>query len=75
MEGVRGGGKVAITPFSIDDLALGGVAKKGIVGVFGAFPETLEYSLGFRIGGIISHQFFRTNSVTFDFDSMQIVIK
>lgn len=39
----------------------------------GAFP--LENVLGFSIGGIISHGFFRHYALTFDFVGMRLFLK
>lgn len=74
-EGIGGGGRVRIVPFEIDELALGNATERKLRGFFGPFPESLEYSLGFRIGGIISHQFFRSYALTFDFDGMRLFLK
>jgi hypothetical protein len=38
----------------------------------GPFPASLERSQGFRIGGIVSHAFFRPWRVTFDFEAMRL---
>ncbi|HXV86348.1 MAG TPA: aspartyl protease family protein, partial [Gemmatimonadales bacterium] len=73
-QGQGGGGRVSVTPFAVAELSLGDAAEKNIVGVFGPFPESLEMSHGFRIAGIISHQFFRRYAVTFDFDAMQLIL-
>ena len=71
-EGMGGGGKVTVTPFTVDELSLGGAKRKDISGLFGAIPSTHDFQYGFRIGGIISHGFFRPFALTFDFDRMQI---
>lgn len=46
---------------------LGGKSHKNIVGV-------LRGELGFHVGGIISHTFFRDTALTFDFERMQLLI-
>ncbi len=75
-EGQGGGGTVSVTPFSINELSLGPIKSKGpIIGLYGAFPESLEYSQGYRIGGLISHSFFRPYSVFLDFDKMNLSVK
>jgi len=74
-EGIGGAGPMKIVPFEIDELALGGAKERGLSGVFGPFPASLEYGQGFRIGGIISHQFFRHYAVTFDFTGMRFFLK
>jgi len=72
-EGLGGGGKVKIIPFVVEELAFGDAVERNINGVFAEkFP--LEYSTGFRIGGIISHQFFRTYALTFDFLKMRFIL-
>ena len=75
-EGVGGGGKVMIKPAVVDELALGHAKEKNVMGLFGAFDNTgLEYMFGFRIGGIISHGFFRPYKLTFDFTTMNLVLE
>ena len=73
--GVGGGGPVQIVPFMLETLSLGEAERQNLPGVFGPFPEALEHSAGFRIGGLISHGFLRPWAVTFDFDSMQIILR
>src|SRR5262249_38937476 len=65
--GLGGGGPVSAKPFSVDELALGGAVAYHAQGVAGVFPSSLENKFGFRIGGLISHAFFRPYAVTFDF--------
>jgi hypothetical protein len=45
-----------------------------ITSFFGPFPESLEHSQGFRIGGWVSHAFFRPFAVTFDFAKMKLIL-
>ncbi len=73
--GEGGGGKILASAYEIPNISLGPVEAKGLIGVYGAFPDSFEESLGFHLGGIISHQFFRPYAVTFDFDSMKIVLR
>jgi predicted aspartyl protease len=73
-EGVGGGGRVSIVPFMLDSLRLGDAKATAIPGVYGAFPASLEWGRGFRVGGLVSHAFFRPYAVTFDFDRMRIVM-
>jgi hypothetical protein len=42
--------------------------------LFGPFQETLEHSLGFHLGALISHSFFRDDRVDFDFDGMTLTL-
>ena len=69
-----GGGPVTVTPFTIKSLTLGGARQSDVTGMFGAFPMASEYAHGFRIGGIISHAFFRPYALTFDFDRMRLYL-
>ncbi|MFW9924530.1 MAG: aspartyl protease family protein [Candidatus Thorarchaeota archaeon] len=72
-EGIGGGGKVRVVPFEVEELTFGGAVEKNIKGLFtDNFP--IEYKLGFRIGGIISHQFFKSYSLTFDFLNMKFLL-
>ena len=43
-------------------------------GFYGPFPASLEQTFGFRIGGVISHTFFKGYAVTFDFDGMRLFL-
>jgi len=73
-EGIGGGGKVRIVPFVVQELALGEAREQNVPGLFlGPFP--LEYAFGFRIGGLISHGFFRNFALTFDFNRMRIYLE
>lgn len=74
-EGIGGGGKVKIVPFVVSELSLGDLTKRNIPGLFGAFPPSLEYAFGFRIGGLISHAFFRSSAITMDFDRMRFYLR
>lgn len=72
--GIGGGGAVRVVPFTVDELSLGKVTDRDVRGLFtGRFP--LEYRFGFRIGGIISHGFFRSYALTFDFDGMRLILQ
>ncbi len=74
LEGVGGGGTVKVIPFVTDEITLGTVKREKIIGIAGAFPPPLENGFGFRIGGLISHSFFRNHRVTFDFLNMRILM-
>jgi hypothetical protein len=63
-----------VAPFVVDALALGDAHGQKIDGLTGVFPPSLENQFGFRIGGLISHQFFVPYAVTFDFQGMKIVL-
>lgn len=73
-EGLSGGGKVKVIPFMVEELSLGEAKEKNIAGVFtGSF--SLEKAFGFRIGGLISHGFFRNYALTLDFIKMRLILK
>ena len=74
-EGVGGAGKVTVTPFVVDRLSIGDAVVKDVTGFLGVFPPGLESQFGFRIAGIVSHQFFRSFAVTFDFDRMVLTLQ
>lgn len=73
--GLGGGGTVRVVPLVVEELTLGDARQNNIAGAFGAFPPPLENRFGFRIGGLISHTFFRPYAVTFDFTEMKIILK
>ncbi len=73
-EGVGGGGTVTVTPFVVERLAVGEAVQTGITGFAGVFPAELEHRFGFRIAGIVSHQFFRPYAATFDLDGMTLTL-
>jgi hypothetical protein len=73
-EGIGGGGKVRVVPFMAPEMTLGAVREQNVRGLFTeAFP--LEDRLGFRIGGLVSHGFFRSYALTFDFVAMRLFLK
>jgi len=74
-QGMGGGGPVTVTPFSVKELSLGDAKQHNVTGMFGGLPAEFEYGRGFRIGGIISHGFFRPYALTFDFERMQLLLK
>ena len=74
-EGVGGGGKVRAVPFKADDLSFGEAREKNIIAIAGVFPPKLENTFGFRIAGLISHQFFRPYALTIDFTGMKILLE
>lgn len=74
-EGKGGGGTFKIVPFEVDSLSLGGATERQVPGVLGPFPAVLENSFGFRIAGLISHQFFRSYVLTLDFTGMRLFLR
>jgi len=75
ISGMGGGGKVSVTPFTAARLSLGAVTAQDLPGFAGAFPPSLEHRFPCRIGGLISHQFFRPYALTFDFEKMRLLIE
>ena len=74
LKGPGGGGMMEVVPFTVDSLSVGGVTKKKVTGLFGAFPPSLENEFGFRVGGLVSHEFLRSYRVTFDFRRMLLFL-
>ncbi|MBI3660216.1 aspartyl protease family protein [Candidatus Acetothermia bacterium] len=75
IDGEKDEGRPQGVPFSANELTLGEVKAREVLSFADVFPEKLEYQFGFRIGGIVSHQFFREYAVTFDFISMNIFLE
>ncbi len=76
-EGPGGGGKVKGVDIVLDQLTLGTgpneVVERNVPGVaIEKSVPVLGDRLGFRIGGLISHQFFRHYALTFDFMGMRL---
>ena len=74
-KGQGGGGEMAFVPFVVDELSLGEVRRQRVDGVAGPFPPQLEWDLGFHLGGLISHQFFRSGALTLDFAAMRLRVR
>jgi hypothetical protein len=75
IEGGGGGGKFASTLFEAAELTLGDAKEQNVQGVYGAFPPQIENAFGFRIGGLISHTFFRPYAFTLDFTGMRYFLE
>lgn len=74
--GDKGGiGQSAAAEFKIDALRLGSFRRTDLSGLYGPFPPPIENGLGVRVGGLISHQFFRPYAVTFDFKRMVVELR
>jgi tetratricopeptide (TPR) repeat protein len=73
-QGLGGGGYFNTYPMEINSICLGDICVKKLHGVFGAFPKQIENSFGFKIDGLISHEFFRNYSLTIEFESMQFIV-
>lgn len=74
-EGIGEGGKIMSIPFEVEELALGDARERNLQGLYGVFPPLLENAFGFRIGGLISHGFFRPYALTLDFTGMRYFLK
>jgi hypothetical protein len=75
VEGAGGGGKMTSTLFEVEELSLGNAREYNIQGAYGPFPLQLENAFGFRIGGLISHTFFRPYALTLDFTGMRYLLE
>lgn len=75
IQGTGGGGTVSVIPILLKSLAMGNIKKENFTGLQGAFPAALEYAQGFRIGGLVSHSFFRDYKISFDYENMKMYIQ
>jgi hypothetical protein len=66
--------RINFAPFVVSDLYLGDARQQNVAAIAGAFPAGLEHAYGFRIAGLIAHQFFRPYAVTFDFTGMRFYL-
>lgn len=73
--GMGGGGSMKVQMFPVATFQLGTATASRLAGYFGPFPSSLERGFGYRIAGIISHAFFRSWRVTFDFDAMRLILE
>ncbi len=74
VQGIGGGGAVTVVPFKVEQLSFGRAKQKDVTGLSsGPFP--LEDALGFHIGGLVSHGFFRSYALTFDFRAMKLFLE
>lgn len=67
-----GEGTFTIVPLQLDELSLGGAVERNVSGNFSGFP--VEHIFDFRIGGMISHEFFKHYVFTMDFKNMQLYL-
>jgi len=73
-EGMGGGGKLKIVPYTVPRLSLGDVQENNVPGVYdGPFPY--ENTFGFHLAGMVGHDFLKPYAVTFDFKNMRIFLK
>lgn len=65
-------GEITTIPFQAA-VTIGHTTEKRVPGIY--MPEGDQYGIfPFAVGGTLSHQFFRSQIVTFDFTAMQMVI-
>lgn len=76
VEGMSGAGKskLAIGDFSVPALTVGDRTRSDVLGLTGIFPRQLarRRTLGFPLGGLVSHNFLRHYRWTLDFDRMRM---
>jgi hypothetical protein len=73
-EGAGGGGKLKIVPYAVHQLSFGDIKEDNVRGLYdGPFPW--ESMFGFRLAGMVGHDFFKSYAVTFDFQNMQIFLQ
>jgi predicted aspartyl protease len=73
-QGAGGGGTLKIVPYNVQQLSFGDIKEKNVQGLYdGPFPW--ENTFGFRLAGMVGHDFFKPYSVTFDFQNMQIFLQ
>ena len=73
-EGMGGGGKLKIVPYTVHRLSFGDVQENNVPGMYdGPFPY--ENTFGFHLAGMVGHDFLKSYAVTFDFKNMQIFLK
>ncbi|MGH3589155.1 MAG: aspartyl protease family protein, partial [Pseudonocardia sp.] len=80
--GTGAAGAVRTVPFVVDELSVGDITGHDLPGV--ATPDSDPASTlqqdglverAYRIGGFVSHQFFRPYAVTLDFDRMHLSLR
>jgi predicted aspartyl protease len=67
-----GGGATQALPFTATSVSMGGVTVRDVPGVY--FPSGGTDIFPFKLGGRVSHEFFRHMAVTFDFSAMLLVL-
>ena len=72
--GEGGGGSFDIYPFDVGTICLDTLCVRNVHGEFGVFPSQLEYGLGFKIDGMLSHEYFKGFSLTIDFKEMKYIL-
>jgi predicted aspartyl protease len=79
VSGMGGAGttKLEIGEFNVDELRLGTATMHDAIGLTGIFPKQLSRAstIGFPIGGLVSHNFLRAYKWTIDFDEMRMALQ
>jgi hypothetical protein len=68
-----GGGGFATGAFPIEELGLGRLRQRDLVGSYGAQPPGSYRRLGFIQDGLVSHNFLKSYAWTLDFDGMRMI--
>jgi hypothetical protein len=73
-EGAGAAGKLKIVPYTVRKLSFGDVEEENVAGLYdGPFPW--ETMFGFHLAGMVGHDFLKPYAVTFDFETMHIVLR
>jgi hypothetical protein len=77
---ITAAGEVRCADFVVDSLALGygknEIVEREVHGVaLDGFKSIAGEQLGFQIGGLISHSFFRNHALTLDFVGMRLIVE
>jgi hypothetical protein len=70
--GGPGGGGFPVGKFAIDELSIGPLVQKNLIGYYGVFPASIYMASDFIIDGIVSHNFLKKYSWTIDFSRMEM---
>lgn len=70
LSGVDAGGSHHMVPFTASKVRLGRVVQHDVEGLVGSMFPGLEWRFGFRVGGIVAHDFLRSYSWTIDWTQM-----
>jgi len=72
--GAGAGGTLTTVPYIVQQLSFGEVQEEKVVGLYdGPFPW--ENLFGFRLAGMVGHDFFKPYAMTFDFENMRIFLQ
>ena len=66
-----------IGAFSVAEVTLGATTRTNLTGLTGIFPQQLAKprTLGFPLGGLVSHNFLRHYQWTLDFGQMRMTLE